>query len=125
MEPVASLIPKSGFLGDRVVSGLLLPLGRIELSAYNVAVASLLSVLTVAIWRRYFSSLSDIPGPFLASITRLWHIKVIIAGNQNIVSSKLHERYGHFFRMAPNEVSIMHPEAVKKILLQPIKKVSC
>ncbi|KAI1852797.1 hypothetical protein JX266_002338 [Neoarthrinium moseri] len=88
----------------------------------SLATAFLLLLFTTAAWRRYLSPLSDLPGPFWASITRLWHVKVIIFGDQNVQLSRLHEKHGHFIRMAPNEVSVTHPDAVKKILLQPMKK---
>lgn len=31
---------------------------------------------------------------------------------------------GHFVRIAPNEVSVSHPDGIKKILLMPLRKVS-
>lgn len=80
-------------------------------------------VLTVALWRRFLSPLKDIPGPFWASITRLWHVKIIIDGNQNVRLRDAHEEYGHFVRMAPNEVSVTHPDGVKRLLLQALPKV--
>ncbi|KAI0142065.1 cytochrome P450 [Pestalotiopsis sp. NC0098] len=91
-------------------------------SGLAIVTALLLLVVTVATWRRCFSPLSDLPGPFWASITRLWHVKIIIAGDQNLVLSRLHEKYGHFIRMAPGEVSVTHPDAVRKIFLNPLRK---
>lgn len=41
----------------------------------------LLTLFTVVIKRRYFSPLSDIPGPFLACITRFWRIKTLLQGD--------------------------------------------
>lgn len=93
-------------------------------SGLAMVTALLLLVVTVATWRRCFSPLSDLPGPFWASITRLWHVKIIIAGDQNLVLSRLHEKYGHFVRMAPGEVSVTHPDAVRKIFLNPLRKVN-
>lgn len=80
-------------------------------------------VLTIALWRRFLSPLKDIPGPFWASITRLWHVKIIIDGNQNVRLRDAHEEYGPFVRMAPNEVSVTHPDGVKRLLLQALPKV--
>lgn len=40
------------------------------------------------------SPLRRIPGPGLASFSRLWHIIHIIKGDQNVVLDDLHERYG-------------------------------
>lgn len=80
-------------------------------------------VLTVAIYRRFLSPIKDIPGPFWASITRFWHVKIIIDGNQNVRLRDAHEKYGPFVRMAPNEVSVTHPDGVKRLLLQALPKV--
>ncbi|KAI1871529.1 uncharacterized protein JN550_004523 [Neoarthrinium moseri] len=35
---------------------------------------------------------------------------------------QLHDRHGHFIRIAHNELSVSHPDAVKKILLSPLRK---
>lgn len=77
----------------------------------------------VAIYRRFFSALSDIPGPFWASFSRLWHLSITIQGNQNEQLAAAHEKYGHFVRLANNEVSISHPDAVRCVLLATLEKV--
>lgn len=56
-----------------------------------------LAVLTLCIRRRYFSPLGDIPGPFIASFTRLWHIKAILAGDQNLELIRRHDKHGLSF----------------------------
>lgn len=90
----------------------------------SIVTCVLILILTTATWRRFFSPLKHVPGPFWASITRLWHVKIIIDGNQNEHLKWAHEKHGQFVRMAPNEVSITHPDAVKKLLLQPLHKVT-
>lgn len=90
----------------------------------NIVTAVLVLLVTTLAWRRYLSPLSGVPGPFWASVTRLWYVKLIIDGDQNVQLSRLHRKHGHFVRLAPNEVSVTHPEAVKKILLQPMTKVA-
>lgn len=82
----------------------------------------LVAILSVSFWRRYLSPLRDIPGPFAASFTRLWHMRRILKGDQNLELIRLHEKYGHFVRIAPNEVSVSHPDALKAILLTPLRK---
>lgn len=93
------------------------------LQPWTVVGCGLVLILTVAAWRRSFSPLKNIPGPFWASITRLWYLKIIIAGKQNEDLKRAHEKHGQFVRMAPNEVSVTHPDAVKKLYLQPLQKV--
>ncbi|RYP56588.1 hypothetical protein DL769_009907 [Monosporascus sp. CRB-8-3] len=71
----------------------------------------------VFVRRRYFSPLSHIPGPFLASFSRLWHLRQIWNGDQNLALIKAHDKYGHFVRMAHNEVSISHPDGIRRVLM--------
>lgn len=107
-------------------------------------------VLTV-IRRRFFSPISSIPGPFWASITRAWHLRQVASGKQNLKLIEQHDKHGmiprdpaegslphlfdvldspglrrpgNFVRMAPNEVSVNHPDAVKALLLTTLPKVS-
>jgi hypothetical protein len=53
-----------------------------------------LTLVSVLTWRRYLSPIRDIPGPFVASFTRLWHIGRIFAGDQNLNLIKLHDKHG-------------------------------
>ncbi|KAJ0117715.1 Pisatin demethylase [Diaporthe amygdali] len=90
--------------------------------ALQVLGSVLVAVLSILIWRRYLSPLRDIPGPFAASFTRLWHMKRILKGDQNLELIRLHEKYGHFVRIAPDEVSVSHPDGLRKVLLTPLRK---
>jgi hypothetical protein len=49
---------------------------------------------TIFAWRKYFSPLRNIPGPFLASFTRLWHVVTISKGKQSIKMLELHRKHG-------------------------------
>ncbi|KAK6074257.1 cytochrome p450 oxidoreductase [Seiridium cupressi] len=90
---------------------------------WPVTAASILALLSsIVVYRRYFSSLSGIPGPFWASFSRIWHIWVTLQGNQNEQITEAHKRYGPFVRLANNEVSVSHPDAVKKVLLSTLEK---
>lgn len=80
------------------------------------------AVLSLCVWRSYFSPLSDLPGPFVASFTRFWHMRRILKGDQNLELIRLHDRHGHHVRVAPDEVSISHPDALRKVLLTPLRK---
>lgn len=88
-----------------------------------LVVTSYLTLLTVILYRRYFSPISDVPGPFFASFTRLWHISQVIKGRQGHRFLELHQKYGPFVRIAPNEISVSHPDAPKQLLLSHIDKV--
>lgn len=89
----------------------------------GVAVQLLVLITSIALYRRYFAPLSGVPGPFWASITRLWHVKHIFQGKQNLLAISLHEKHGHFVRIAPNEVSVSHPDGPKLLLQAPLRKV--
>jgi hypothetical protein len=118
----------------------------------SVLIATII-VLTVC-HRRFFSPISSIPGPFLASITRLWHLRQVSSGKQNLKLIEQHDKHGtrahfltdsarepvshlrqfythqklyllgNFVRMAPNEVSVNHLDAVKALLLTTLPKVT-
>jgi len=85
---------------------------------------ALLICVTAVFKRRYLSSISDIPGPPLASVSRLWQIITLIKGDSINEFYNLHRKHGAFVRVAPNEVSVSHPEAPRKLLLAPLPKVS-
>jgi hypothetical protein len=64
-------------------------------SFYTQAVVIAVSALFfVFVRRRYFSSSSGIPGPFLASFSRLWHVRTVLAGDSPIKLIEAHDRYG-------------------------------
>ncbi|KAF7535376.1 hypothetical protein G7054_g5423 [Neopestalotiopsis clavispora] len=87
-----------------------------------ILVQVVIILISIAVYRRYLSPLSDIPGPFWASITRLWQVVHIFRGDQNLQSIALHDKYGHFVRIAPNEISVSHPNGPRSLLLTPQRK---
>lgn len=93
-------------------------------SWYRIASLVFTVFAIAACRRRYFSPISNIPGPFLASITRLWHVFHILQGKQSVLLTRLHEKHGPFVRISHDEVSVSHAEAPKKLLLAVLKKVS-
>src|SRR5579862_446833 len=64
---------------------------------------------------RYLSPYRDIPGPFLATISPLWRLRAALNGTLNNDITECHRKYGPIFRIAPDEVSISDPEAIKVI----------
>lgn len=73
------------------MTGLFALLG-LSLSQLASLVGTLL--LTLLFWRRYCSPISDIPGPFTASFTRIWHVLHILKGDQNLELIRLHDKHG-------------------------------
>lgn len=100
-----------------------LPVLQMLFSPFVGATALAVLIITLLIYRRYFSPLSGIPGPFFASFSRLWHLHVTYLGNQNEKLAEAHKHYGPFVRLANNEISVSHPDAIRKVLLAPLEKV--
>ncbi|KAJ7024287.1 cytochrome P450 [Mycena alexandri] len=63
-----------------------------------------------------FHPLAHIPGPTVNKITKLWGAWVSSGGDQHRVNKALHDKYGPFVRTGPNEVSIIHVDAVRAVL---------
>ncbi|KIW94195.1 uncharacterized protein Z519_05511 [Cladophialophora bantiana CBS 173.52] len=74
-----------------------------------------LALLIYIFYQRYFSPLSKVPGPFLASFTNLWWLSTVLKEEQHLDCLRLHRGYGPFVRIGPNQVMIADPETFKKI----------
>lgn len=59
--------------------------------------------------------LASIPGPFLASISRLWIVYHLLRGDMEHVQRSLHAKHGPLIRIAPNEIACASPDAIKKV----------
>lgn len=71
--------------------------------AVSVSISSILAsfvglilawFLGSCIWYRYMSPISDIPGPFLASFSRVWLIQLLRRGRGARELAELHEKHG-------------------------------
>lgn len=71
--------------------------------------------VSYVIYLRFFSPLSSIPGPFFASVSRLWLLKHSWDGDMHRTMITLHAKHGNLVRTAPDEVSISDLNAIKKI----------
>ncbi|KAH7126509.1 cytochrome P450 [Dactylonectria estremocensis] len=67
------------------------------------------------IYARCFHPLAQYPGPFLASISRSWVMIQILRAKSEMTQRELHAKLGPIIRIAPNEVAIADPEAIKVI----------
>lgn len=63
----------------------------------------------------YFSPLRNIPGPWYAVYTKWWLVRKTVTGVRAKTIHGLHERYGPWVRVAPNEVSTSDTEAIVPI----------
>lgn len=71
--------------------------------------------VSYVIYLRFLSPLSSIPGPFLASLSRLWLLKHSWDGDMHRTMIALHAKHGNLVRTAPDEVSVSDLNAIKKI----------
>ncbi|KAF6796369.1 Pisatin demethylase 8 [Colletotrichum musicola] len=69
-----------------------------------------------ALRARYFSPLRRLPGPLLASFTRLWKVLSTASGRTHLDHIDLHRRHGPVVRTGPIEVSLSSPEAARRVL---------
>ncbi|KAL3431394.1 cytochrome P450 [Aspergillus tetrazonus] len=67
------------------------------------------------IYTRTFHPLAKFPGPFWASVTRLWTVFHVLPGDAEKRQRKLHAEYGAVVRIAPNELITSDPEAIKTL----------
>ncbi len=58
---------------------------------------------------------AKVPGPFWASVTRLWYMRQVYLGNMDKVQRALHKQYGPLIRIPPNEVSSANAADIPKI----------
>lgn len=63
----------------------------------------------------FFHPLSNYPGPRLAAATRLWYAWHCANGSLPFAIHELHLRYGDVVRVAPDELSYIHPDGWNEI----------
>ena len=61
--------------------------------------------VSYVVYIRFFSPLAGVPGPFLASLSRMWLAQRSWKGDMHRTMMTLHEKYGSVVRTGPNEVS--------------------
>ncbi|KAK3943388.1 Pisatin demethylase [Diplogelasinospora grovesii] len=77
---------------------------------------SLGAIIVRSLYKRYASPLRKYPGPWLASVSRLWKVISTASGRTHLQHIDLHRKYGPIVRIAPNEVSLASPEAARTLL---------
>jgi hypothetical protein len=81
-----------------------------------VAILALLYVL----YARYATPLRKIPGPFLASISKLWIVQKTRGFKRYDVDLALCRKYGSIVRVGPSEVMICSPKALRAVYGKPL-----
>ena len=80
-----------------------------------ILIVLLLSCIIYTIYQRRFHPLAQVPGPFWASLTRLWLTKHSWDGDMHRTMIALHQKHGHLVRTGPNELSVSDPNEIKAI----------
>jgi hypothetical protein len=83
----------------------------------TICIPAIVSLVLIAkiIRNRYGYGISQIPGPFLATITDLWRFVVVWGRRPDRTHLQLHRKYGSLVRLGPNEVSCSDPSALQVI----------
>lgn len=90
----------------------------VDAAAHNVLLLSFLflgSVVAYVVYQRFFHPLASVPGPFWASLTRLWITKHSWDGDMHRTMIALHAKHGALVRNGPNEVSVADLASMKTI----------
>lgn len=80
--------------------------------------ASLLFIaycLGCAFYNRFLHPYRRFPGPFWASITPLWYWRAARLGRAQDTGLAIHQKYGPWVRISPNQVQISDPAAIDPI----------
>lgn len=73
------------------------------------------AVFAYVFYFRILHPLASIPGPFVASLSRLWLVKHVWSADMVWTVMDLHKKHGPLVRTGPNEVSVSDVAAVKRI----------
>lgn len=84
-------------------------------SLYLLSAAICAYIIYHAVYLYFISPLCKIPGPWYASLTKWWMVYKTMKGIRAKTIHDLHERYGPWVRISPNEVSTCDSEAIVPI----------
>jgi len=65
---------------------------------------------SMVVYRKYFHRLRNFPGPWIAGVTKFWHIYQCLDSKNHLLLQRSHQQYGTFIRTGPEELTIIHPE---------------
>lgn len=85
-------------------------------AAYQISFYFLGALGSVTIFRLFFNSLKNIPGPYAYRLSKLVFSSQNSDHRAHVRLQALHRRYGRVVRLGPNDLSIADPDAVEVIL---------
>ncbi|KAF5333829.1 hypothetical protein D9757_015489 [Collybiopsis confluens] len=115
-----------GFAVVASIAALTLQPLLLSLYSYTAASSSILNTyltfftvlpLSIALYRLSpFHPLAKIPGPWIAKVSKFWLVYIRLTGRHHLVYKELHDKYGQFVRIGPNEISVIEVNAVNTVL---------
>ncbi|KAE8351605.1 cytochrome P450 [Aspergillus coremiiformis] len=81
----------------------------------GVAILVTMGAIASALYNVFFHPLSTYRGPWIATATRMWYAWHSVNGSLPFAIHELHLRYGDVVRVAPNELSYIHPDGWNEI----------
>ncbi|CAO2652929.1 Nn.00g023400.m01.CDS01 [Neocucurbitaria sp. VM-36] len=93
----------------------------------SIFFAPFILIVIRSIYRIYFHPLSHIPGPFFSKVTSLWLHYHAYIGDEASKIHLLHQQYGPYVRVSPNEIDISDADAIPAIYVSKggFPKASC
>ncbi|PVI04480.1 cytochrome P450 [Periconia macrospinosa] len=72
---------------------------------------------SIGVYRVFFHKLRSFPGPYLARVSKLWHVwKCVKSRSRNhLILDDLYKQYGDFVRTGPREITVFHPDILYAI----------
>ncbi|KAF2092557.1 cytochrome P450 oxidoreductase [Rhizodiscina lignyota] len=90
--------------------------GALSFVRSNFLILTVCMIIGRFFYRRHVSPLADLPGPFLASGSRLWKFWSVLRGHTETDKVNMHKKYGPIVRLGPDEVAFASPNAAADIL---------
>lgn len=90
----------------------------LSIGTWLFKVGPLAAMTYTALWIIYavtLHPLAKVPGPFWASVTRLWYMYQVKTGHMDRIQRELHKQYGSVVRIAPNEVTSSNAADIPQI----------
>lgn len=84
-------------------------------SALAISVYASALLASMGIYRKFLHRLRDFPGPWIAGITKLWHVYHCANSQNHLLLDRMHQKYGQFVRTGPEEITIFHPEVLRAV----------
>ena len=85
-------------------------------ATFHFIITYILAILaSMLIYRKFFHRLRHFPGPWMAGITKFWHVYQCVGSQNHLLLDSLYHEYGPFVRTGPEEITVFHPEILPAV----------